>query len=234
MTGQLLYDGKSKRILSTDDENQVVMYYKDDTKAYNGIKKAMIKNKGIINNKISSLIFTYLNECGIRTHFKSRIDDRSQLCEKVKLIPLEVICRNVACGSLCIRYGLHEGHVFSSEIMEYCFKNDDMDDPYINFDTARELNIADKKTLKHIDLTAREINSLLKDFLDKLDIILVDFKMEFGYNRHGVVLLCDEISPDTARLWDKESKEVLDKDRFRRDMGKIEESYLNILKRLEK
>ena len=234
MNGQLLYDGKAKQILSTDDENQVIMYYKDDAKAYNGIKKAMIKNKGIINNKISSLIFTYLNECGIKTHFKSRIDDRGQLCERVDLIPMEVICRNVACGSLCIRYGFTEGKVFNSEIMEYCFKSDEMDDPYINFDVARELDVADKKILKHIDVTAREINRILKEYLDKIDIILVDFKMEFGINKDGEVILCDEISPDTARLWDKNSKESMDKDRFRRDMGKIEESYLNILKRLEK
>ncbi|MEG2117194.1 MAG: phosphoribosylaminoimidazolesuccinocarboxamide synthase [Clostridia bacterium] len=230
----LLYDGKAKEIYATENENNVIMFYKDDTKAYNGIKKAKINNKGVINNKISSLIFEHLNESGIRTHFIKRIDDRNQLCEKVAVIPLEVICRNVACGSVCRRYGYDEGRVFKAEIMDYCYKNDDLDDPYINFDTAVELGLADKTTLKYIDVTARKINRILFEFFDKIDIILVDFKMEFGINASGEVLLCDEISPDTARLWDKESKEKLDKDRFRRDMGKIEEAYFEILKRLNK
>lgn len=231
---ELIYDGKAKQIFTTDNENNVIMFYKDDAKAYNGIKKAKIKNKGIINNKISSLIFEHLNSCGIRTHFIERIDERSQLCERANVIPIEVICRNVACGSVCIRYGFEEGHVFESEIMDYCYKNDDLDDPYITFDTARELKLADRPTMKYIDVTARKINKILKEFFDDIDIILVDFKMEFGLNKDGEVILCDEISPDTARLWDKASKEKLDKDRFRRDMGRIEEAYFEILKRLNK
>ncbi len=230
----LLYDGKAKQVLSTDKADEVIISYKDDARAYNGIKKAKIKNKGILNNKITSHIFQHLNDNDVSTHLIKRIDDRNQLCKKVEIFPMEVICRNVACGSLCTRFGFPEGKVFSHEIMEYCYKSDELDDPHINFDIAVELGIADKKTLKYIDVTSRYINKILKEYFDKIDIILVDFKMEFGVDSEGNILLADEISPDTARLWDKSSKEKLDKDRFRRDLGRIEEAYAEILKRLDK
>ena len=228
-----LYEGKAKQIYSTDDENYVIIHYKDDATAGNGEKKGSIKDKGIINNQITALLFTRLEEKGIRTHFKEKLNDRDQLCEKVKIFPLEVIVRNIITGSMSKRLGVKEGTKPENTILEICYKNDEYGDPLINDHHAVALNLATYEELNKIYEITLKINDFLKELFDKEGIILVDFKIEFGKNSKGEILLADEITPDTCRLWDKETGKKLDKDRFRQDLGGIEEAYIEILKRLE-
>ncbi|MDO4689945.1 MAG: phosphoribosylaminoimidazolesuccinocarboxamide synthase [Fusobacterium sp.] len=227
-----IYEGKAKQLYKTDDENLVIVHYKDDATAGNGAKKGTIKNKGILNNEITTVIFNLLEENGIKTHFVKKLNDREQLCQKVEIFPLEVITRNLIAGSMAKRVGIKEGTRPSNTIFEICYKNDEYGDPLINDHHAVALNLATYEELEEIYSITKKINNLLKEKFDKLGIILVDFKIEFGKNSKGEILLADEITPDTCRFWDKETGEKLDKDRFRRDLGNVEDAYLEIFKRL--
>lgn len=231
---ELLYEGKSKQVYKTDDPNKIIIHYKDDTTAFNGIKKAQIANKGILNNAISSLIYEKLNKAGIPTHFIKKLNDREELCKKVNIIPLEVVVRNVIAGSMAKRLNIEEGTIPSNVIREIDYKNDALGDPLINDDHAVSLGICSYDDLKKIYELTDRVNNELKKMFDSVDVILVDFKIEFGFDCDGNIVLCDEISPDSARLWDKNSLAKLDKDRFRRDLGKVVEAYEEILRRLEK
>lgn len=230
---EFLYDGKAKQLYATDDPELIIMLYKDDASAYNGVKKSSIKNKGILNNKISSLIFTQLEQNGIKTHFVKQLDECNQLCRKTEIIPLEFIARNVVAGSLARRLDIDEGFVPANPIYEICYKNDELRDPFINETHALAMKLATKEELDHILQLVPKINKLMIDMFAKVGITVVDFKMEFGRDKEGRILLADEISPDSARFWDSKTKDKLDKDRFRRDMGKIEEAYREVLVRLE-
>ena len=228
-----IYEGKAKQVYSTDDENLVIIHYKDDTTAGNGVKKGTIKDKGIINNKITAKLFSVLEKNGIRTHFKEMLNDRDQLCEKLEIVPLEVIVRNVITGSMAKRVGIADGTVPKTTIFEICYKNDEYGDPLINDYHAVAMGLATFDELRYIYETTSKINDLLKKVFDEEGITLVDFKIEFGKNSKGEILLADEITPDTCRLWDKATGKKLDKDRFRQDLGGIEEAYIEILNRLE-
>lgn len=227
-----IYEGKAKQLYKTDDENLVIVHYKDDATAGNGAKKGTIKNKGVLNNEITTVIFNLLEENGIKTHFVKKLNDRDQLCQKVQIFPLEVITRNLIAGSMAKRVGVKEGTKPNNTIFEICYKNDEYGDPLINDHHAVALNLATYEELAEIYSITKKINDLLKEKFDKLGIILVDFKIEFGKNAKGEILLADEITPDTCRFWDKETGEKLDKDRFRRDLGNVEDAYLEIFKRL--
>lgn len=231
---ELLYEGKSKQVYKTDDPNKIIIHYKDDTTAFNGIKKAIIANKGVLNNAISSLIYERLNKAGIPTHFIKKLNDREELCKKVNIIPLEFVVRNVIAGSMAKRLNIEEGTIPSNVIREIDYKNDALGDPLINDDHAVSLGICSYDDLKKIYELTDRINNELKKMFDSVDVILVDYKIEFGFDCDGNIVLSDEISPDSARLWDKKSLAKLDKDRFRRDLGKVVEAYEEILKRLEK
>ena len=228
-----IYEGKAKQVYSTDDENLVIIHYKDDATAGNGVKKGTIKDKGIINNKITAKLFSVLEKNGIRTHFKEMLNDRDQLCEKLEIVPLEVIVRNVITGSMAKRVGIADGTVPKTTIFEICYKNDEYGDPLINDYHAVAMGLTTFEELGQIYETTRQINDLLKKVFDEEGITLVDFKIEFGKNSKGEILLADEITPDTCRLWDKATGKKLDKDRFRQDLGGIEEAYIEILNRLE-
>lgn len=228
-----IYEGKAKQVYSTDDENLVIIHYKDDATAGNGIKKGTIKDKGIINNKITAKLFSVLEKNGIRTHFKEMLNERDQLCEKLEIVPLEVIVRNVITGSMAKRVGIADGTIPKTTIFEICYKNDEYGDPLINDYHAVAMGLATFDELKYIYETTSKINDLLKKVFDEEGITLVDFKIEFGKNSKGEILLADEITPDTCRLWDKATGKKLDKDRFRQDLGGIEEAYIEILNRLE-
>lgn len=228
-----IYEGKAKQVYSTDDENLVIIHYKDDATAGNGVKKGTIKDKGIINNKITAKLFSVLEKNGIRTHFKEMLNERDQLCEKLEIVPLEVIVRNVITGSMAKRVGIADGTIPKTTIFEICYKNDEYGDPLINDYHAVAMGLATFDELKYIYETTSKINDLLKKVFDEEGITLVDFKIEFGKNSKGEILLADEITPDTCRLWDKETGKKLDKDRFRQDLGGIEEAYIEILNRLE-
>ena len=228
-----IYEGKAKQVYSTDDENLVIIHYKDDATAGNGVKKGTIKDKGIINNKITAKLFSLLEKNGIRTHFKEMLNDRDQLCEKLEIVPLEVIVRNVITGSMAKRVGIADGTVPKTTIFEICYKNDEYGDPLINDYHAVAMGLATFDELRYIYETTSKINDLLKKVFDEEGITLVDFKIEFGKNSKGEILLADEITPDTCRLWDKATGKKLDKDRFRQDLGGIEEAYIEILNRLE-
>lgn len=228
----LLYEGKAKRVYKTDNANEVLIYYKDDATAFNGVKKAEIKNKGILNNKITEVLFTKLAQKGIKNHFITRIDERTQLCQKVEIFPLEIIVRNIIAGSMSKRLLIKEGTKPSNTIIEICYKKDELGDPLINDHHAVAMGICTYEELEFMYDVTRKINSILSDLFLSENIILVDFKIEFGKNSQGEILLADEISPDTCRLWDKDTLEKLDKDRFRRDLGSIEEAYIEILKRI--
>ncbi|PCG20030.1 phosphoribosylaminoimidazolesuccinocarboxamide synthase [Brachyspira sp. G79] len=229
---EMIYEGKAKKVYATDDPEQIIVYYKDDATAFNGEKKGSIKDKGVMNNEITSLLFKMLEKNGIKTHFIEKLNDREQLCQRVKIFPLEVIVRNLIAGSMAKRLGIEEGTVPPNTIFEICYKNDEYGDPLINDHHAVALKLATYDELKYIyDVTAK-VNNLLKEALDKIGITLVDFKVEFGKNSKGEILLADEITPDTCRFWDKETGKKLDKDRFRRDLGSIEEAYIEVLNRL--
>ena len=228
---EFIYEGKAKQVYGTDNENLVIIYFKDDATAGNGVKKGTILNKGVINNKITAKIFKILGEKGIKTHFVEVLNDREQLCEKVKIFPLEVTVRNVIAGSMSKRLGIEEGTIPPETIFEIGYKNDELGDPLINDYHAYALGIK-KEELEIIYSMARKINQLLIKIFDEIGINLIDFKIEFGRNCNGEIILADEITPDTCRFWDKRTGEKLDKDRFRRDLGGIEEAYIEVLKRL--
>lgn len=229
----MLYEGKAKQIFSTDNPNEIIIHYKDDATAGNGAKKGTIVNKGVINNKITAIIYNYLESKGVKTHQIEVLNDRDQLCRKVEIVPLEVICRNMVAGSASVRYKIEEGTTLNSPIYEICWKRDDLGDPLINDYHAIAFNLATEDELKKIYKMTDEINRHLSEMWHKLGIILVDFKIEFGRTSDGEIVLADEISPDTCRLWDEKSHEKLDKDRFRRDLGNIEDAYIEILRRLK-
>ncbi|HBG6251401.1 TPA: phosphoribosylaminoimidazolesuccinocarboxamide synthase [Clostridioides difficile] len=228
----LLYEGKAKQVYSTDNENEYVVYYKDDATAFNGEKKAEISSKGILNNKISTIIFEMLKENNINTHFIKSLSDREMLVKKVEILPLEVIVRNIAVGSICKRVGLEEGVVFDEPIFEISYKNDAYGDPMLNDDYAVAMKLATREELKFLREETLKINELLKAFFLKLNLKLVDFKIEFGKDSEGNIILADEVSPDTCRLWDVNTNEKLDKDRFRKDLGDLVEGYTEVLSRM--
>ncbi len=230
---KLIYEGKAKQVYSTEDANQVIIHYKDDATAFNGIKKSKIQNKGILNNEISAILLEVLKSKGIKTHLIRVLNERDQLCEKLTIFKLEVIVRNIIAGSMAKRLGIEEGTVPEQVIYELCYKNDEYGDPLINEDHALALGLASAKELQFIKETTLKINEILKSFFAEHNIRLVDFKLEFGKNSKGEIMLADEISPDTCRLWDMSTNEKLDKDRFRRDLGNIVEAYVEILKRIK-
>ncbi|MDE6140285.1 MAG: phosphoribosylaminoimidazolesuccinocarboxamide synthase [Alistipes sp.] len=229
-----LYEGKAKQVFKTDNEDIIVIHYKDDATAFNNIKKAKIENKGVLNNRISTLIFEYLRNKGIETHYIETINDRDQICRKVSIIPLEVIVRNIIAGSMAKRLGIEEGTKPSNVIYDICYKKDELGDPLINDHHAVAMGIVTYDELAHIyDMTGR-INEALQELFSEMGITLVDFKIEFGRTSKGEIILADEVSPDTCRLWDSQTNEKLDKDRFRRDLGRVREAYEEILDRLTK
>lgn len=230
----LLYEGKAKQIFSTDKFDEVIIHYKDDATAFNGVKKASIKNKGVLNNEITSIIFKLLSEKGIPTHFIKKVNDRDQLCKKVDIVPLEFIVRNTIAGSMAKRLQIKEGTVPCNTIFEICYKNDALNDPLINDHHAVAMDLCSYEDLTVMYDLSEKINNVLKDVFIKEGIILVDFKIEFGKTDDGTIVLADEISPDTCRFWDSKTLEKLDKDRFRRDLGSIEEAYIEILNRINK
>ncbi|WP_040205435.1 phosphoribosylaminoimidazolesuccinocarboxamide synthase [Neobacillus jeddahensis] len=229
---ELLYEGKAKRIYATDDEQIVLVEYKDSATAYNGQKKADISGKGRLNNEITSLLFLKLQEQGIESHFIQRVSEIEQLVKKVAIIPLEVVVRNVAAGSMSKRLGIEEGTPLKTPIVEFYLKNDDLGDPIVTVDHVLELEAATIKEVEQLREKAFVINTVLSSFFAELGIRLIDFKLEFGKDANGQILLADEISPDTCRLWDKDTNEKLDKDVFRRDLGSLTTAYETILNRL--
>ena len=228
----MLYEGKAKKVYATKDEDKVIIYYKDDATAFNGEKKGQINDKGVMNNSITSMIFDLLQKNGIKTHFIEKLSDREQLCEKVNIVPLEVIVRNVAAGSMAKRLGLNEGYELKTTVFELSYKNDALGDPLVNDYHAVAIGAATFDELKTIYAMTAKINDVLKKFFLERGIKLIDFKIEFGKNKDGEIVLADEISPDTCRFWDAKTNEKLDKDRFRRDLGNVEEAYIEILDRI--
>lgn len=228
---QMLYEGKAKQVFKMENPDLYRIHYKDDATAFNGEKKGTIHDKGVLNNKITSFFFTMLNEAGIPTHFVERIDDRDQIVKALDIVPLEVIVRNIAAGSMAKRFGLEEGTPLQHPILEFCYKNDDLGDPFANESQITALGWATQDQLTAIKDITMKVNDILKDFLATKKVKLVDFKLEFGSHK-GQILLGDEISPDTCRFWDADTNEKLDKDRFRLDLGNVEEAYHEMLFRL--
>lgn len=228
----MLYEGKAKQVYATDQEDKVIIHYKDAATAFNNIKKATIENKGLLNNKISTIVFNRLKAAGIPTHYIETLNDRDQLCLKVSIVPLEVIVRNVIAGSMAKRLGIEEGTQAPNTIYEICYKDDALGDPLINDHHAVALGAATYEELAEIYALTARINEELIKMFSEVNIRLVDFKIEFGKTADGKIVLADEISPDTCRLWDATTNEKLDKDRFRRDMGKVIEAYEEINARL--
>ncbi len=229
---EMLYEGKAKKVYKTDDENLYIVDYKDDATAFNGLKKGQISGKGVINNKMSNFLMKIMEKNGIPTHFVEELSDRETLVKKVSIVPLEVIVRNIAAGSFSKRLGVEEGSALKTTILEYCYKDDALGDPLINDYHALALGIATKEDLDTISSMTFKINDILKAYFKSINIELVDFKIEFGRTPDGQIILADEISPDTCRLWDADTHEKLDKDRFRRDLGNVEDAYQEVFKRL--
>jgi len=229
--GTLLYEGKAKKIFTTGDPDQILQYFKDDATAFNAQKRGTIVDKGIVNNKVSERLFRMLEQNGVPTHFVERKSDREMLTKKVTIVPVEVVVRNVIAGSLAKRLGLKEGEAIQPAIVEWYYKNDALGDPLIADEHVRLLKLATPEQMAEIKRLALKVNSLLQPFFAERKMILVDFKLEFGLH-DGKVILADEISPDTCRFWDAGTKESMDKDRFRKDLGKIEEAYQEVLKRV--
>ena len=227
-----LYEGKAKKVFATDDPNLVIVDYKDDATAFNGLKKGSIAGKGVINNVMSNHRFQLLEKQGVPTHFVEQLSERETLVKKVSIVPLEVIIRNISAGSFAKRFGVEEGIVFDEPTIEFSYKNDDLGDPLMNAYHAVALKAATREEIETIKSMAFKVNEVMKQYFDSLNVILVDFKLEFGKTADGKIVLADEISPDTCRLWDKTTKEKLDKDRFRRDLGGVEEAYQEIMKRV--
>lgn len=229
--GELLYEGKAKKVYRTSDPDTYLVEFKDDATAFNGQKKGTIRDKGELNNKISTRLFRLLEKEGIATHLVEQVSDREMLVKALEIIPVEVVVRNIAAGSLAKRLGLDEGTPMARTVVEYYYKSDELGDPLINDDHIAAMNLAGAAEMAAVRKTALAVNDFLRRYMDERNLILVDFKLEFG-RHNGRILLGDEISPDTCRFWDKESKEKLDKDRFRRDLGGVEEAYQEIWKRL--
>jgi phosphoribosylaminoimidazole-succinocarboxamide synthase len=228
-----LYEGKAKKVFKTDNPNEFIIEYKDDATAFNGEVKGSIGGKGVINNKMTGVVFTMLEEKGIPTHFVKILSENEQLVKAVTIFPLEVIIRNTAAGSICKRLGLEEGLKLKSPIFEFCYKNDDFGDPVINDYHAIAMELATAEEIEVIRDMTFKINEILKAYFLERGINLIDFKVEFGKTNDGQIVLADEISPDTCRFWDVETNEKLDKDRFRRNLGNIEEAYEEMLKRVQ-
>jgi len=229
---EMIYEGKAKKVFRTNDEDKYIVQYKDDATAGNGLKKGTIEDKGIVNNKMSAMLFELLEEKGVPNHFQELLSDREQLVKAVQIIPIEVIVRNISAGSFSKRYGVEEGILFDQPIVEFSYKNDELGDPLINDAHILALKLATEQEIQQIKDMALRVNQVLSELFLTKNLKLVDFKLEFGkYN--GKIILADEISPDTCRLWDTETNEKLDKDRFRRDLGNIKEAYMEVMKRLE-
>ncbi len=228
-----LYEGKAKKVFATEDPELLIVEYKDDATAFNGLKKGTIKGKGIINNQMSNRLMALLEKKGVPTHFVQELSPRQTLVKKVSIVPLEVIVRNIAAGSFSKRYGVEEGVVFAAPTIEFSYKNDALGDPLLNAHHALAMELATSAQIETIKKYAFHINEILTAFWKTCGVTLVDFKLEFGRLSDGTIVLADEISPDTCRLWDSETHEKLDKDRFRRDLGGVEEAYAEIMKRLE-
>lgn len=228
---ELLYEGKAKKVYTTDDPDVLIVDYKDDATAFNGLKKGTIMGKGVVNNKMSNRVFQLLEEKGIPTHYIQQLSDRETAVKKVEIVPLEVIIRNVAAGSFSKRLGVEEGTVLKAPTLEFSYKNDDLGDPLINDYFAIALNLATREEIDTISRYAFQINEVYKEYFANAGIELIDFKIEFGRYK-GQIILADETSPDTCRLWDSKTHEKLDKDRFRRDMGNVEEAYNEVFQRL--
>lgn len=229
----LLYEGKAKRVFSTDIANQLRVEYKDEVTARNGAKKDKMEGKGRLNNRITSIIFEYLNKNGLESHFIKQLSETEQLVEKVKIIPLEVVVRNIATGSITKRLGFEKGQVFAEPLVEFFYKNDELNDPLITDDHVKLLHIANDEEIKTLKKMAKDINKVLIQLMDEMDLRLVDFKVEFGKTENGDILLADEISPDTCRIWDKHSDTNFDKDVYRNDTGSLIETYQTFLDKLE-
>ena len=227
-----LYEGKAKKVFATDDPEFLIVSYKDDATAFNGLKKGTIIGKGVINTRMSNLLMQRLEKAGIPTHFIKELSDRETLVKKVSIVPLEVIVRNIAAGSFSKRYGVEEGFVFETPTIEFSYKNDELGDPLMDEYHAIAMKLATEEEIETIKKYAFGINEQLKSFWAECGVILVDFKLEFGRLMDGTIVLADEISPDTSRLWDSKTGEKLDKDRFRRDLGGVEDAYAEVMKRL--
>ena len=228
---EMLYEGKAKKVYKTDNEDLYIVDYKDDATAFNGQKKGTIQDKGIMNNKISNHMFKILEKEGVPTHFVEEISDRETIVKKVEIVPIEVIVRNIAAGSLSKRLGLPEGTKLKKTVLEYCYKDDALGDPMINDFHIFAMELATQEELDAIEAIALKVNEVMANYFKDLGIELIDFKLEFGRYKGGIIL-ADEISPDTCRFWDSKTGEKLDKDRFRRDMGNVEDAYKEVLKRL--
>lgn len=227
-----LYEGKAKKVYATNDPDLVIVSYKDDATALDGLKKGTITGKGVINNRMSNYLCRLLEKHGVPTHFVEELNDRETVVKKVSIVPLEVIIRNISAGSFAKRYGVEEGIVFTEPTIEFSYKNDDLHDPLINSYHALALGLATKKEIEEIKAMAFKVNDILKEYFLSLNVKLVDFKLEFGRLKDGTIVLADEISPDTCRFWDADTNEKLDKDRFRRDMGGVEDAYNEMMKRV--
>ncbi len=227
-----LYEGKAKKVFATDDPDYVIVSYKDDATAFDGLKKGEISGKGSVNNRMSNYLMRLLEKAGIATHYVEELSDRETVVKKVSIVPLEVIIRNVSAGSFAKRYGVEEGIVFDEPTIEFSYKNDDLHDPLLNSYHALALKLATKEEIETIKSMAFRINQILKEYFAGLKVKLIDFKLEFGRTRDGQIVLADEISPDTCRFWDADTNEKLDKDRFRRDLGGVEEAYREMMKRV--
>jgi phosphoribosylaminoimidazole-succinocarboxamide synthase len=230
--GEMLYEGKAKQVYATHDPEQVIVVYKDDATAFNGAKRGVITGKGALNNHMAAIFFQLLERTGIRTHFVETLSDREQLVRRVKIIPIEVVVRNIAAGSLSKRLGLPEGEELARPIVELYYKDDALGDPLINEDHIAILNLATPEQVERIRAEALAVNAALLEYLAERRVLLVDFKLEFGTDAQGSMLLADEISPDTCRFWDAETRQKLDKDRFRQDLGSVEEAYQEMFRRL--
>ena len=228
---ELLYEGKAKKVFATEDPDVLIVDYKDDATAFNGLKKGTIVGKGAINNRMTNHIFKILETKGVPTHYIEELSDRETAVKKVEIVPLEVIIRNFSAGSFAKKMGMEEGIKFKQPTLEFSYKNDDLSDPFINKYYALALDLATEEEINTIEKYAFIVNDVMREYFDSLGIELIDFKIEFG-RYHGQIILADEVSPDTCRLWDKETHEKLDKDRFRRDLGNVEDAYQEVFRRL--
>ena len=229
---EMLYEGKAKQVFATDDPEVVMVHYKDDATAFNGLKKGTITGKGVINNQVTNFMMQKLEQAGVPTHFVREINERDTLVKKVQIVPLEVIIRNISAGSFAKRFGVEEGIVFENPTIEYSYKNDDLGDPMINTAQALALKLATPAEIETIRTMAFKVNEVMKAFFAEVGVDLVDFKLEFGRLSDGTIVLADEISPDTCRFWDSKTHEKLDKDRFRRDLGGVEDAYVEMRRRI--
>ena len=229
---EMLYEGKSKKVYATENPELYIVSYKDDATAFNGLKKGTIAGKGVINNRVTNYMMQMLEKNGVPTHFVEEISDSETVVKKVQIVPLEVIIRNISAGSFSKRYGVEEGIVFEQPTIEFSYKNDDLGDPLINEYHALALKLATREEIDTIKALAFRTNALMKDFFKKINVDLVDFKLEFGRLSDGTIVLADEISPDTCRFWDSRTHEKLDKDRFRRDLGNVEGAYQEMMRRI--